>query len=348
MNRDSDTTDLAMSVTAPGAALVATPLRTEAAVPGWVRIRIAASGVCHADLATVAGKSASPEHPVTPGHEIAGVVEALGSEVPGWAIGDRAAVGWFGGSCGHCHWCRSGHPVHRPERKIPGISYRGGWAETITVPASALARIPEGLDFFHAAPMGCAGVTTFNALRHADTPAGGRVAVFGIGGLGHLAVQFAARMGFETIAIARGPEREELARELGAHHYLDANEVDPGKALRLLGGADHIISTASTASAIPALLGGLNPLGRLTMIGVDAGTVAIPAAQVVMKAQTLCGHLTGSADDIEQAMQFAVVNGVTPWVERLPLAEANEAVARLRAGSARFRIVLDPGEHAHE
>ncbi len=334
---------LSMRVTGPGESLVPTDVVISPPEPGWVLVRIMATGVCYADIATASGKSASPDHPVTPGHEVAGVIETLGDGVTGWRVGDRVAVGWFGGSCGHCRWCRSGRPVHCPDRKIPGISYPGGWSERITVPADALARIADGMEFFTAAPMGCAGVTTFNAVRHAGTPNGGRIAIFGIGGLGHLAIQFASRMGYETIAIARGAEREPLARSLGAHHYVDSDAMDPGEALQALGGADQIISTASTTKPVPGLWSGLNPYGRITLLGVDGGEVPVPVAQLVTKAQAICGHRTGSPVEIEEAMNFAAVNGVTPWVERLPLADVNEAVTRLREGHARFRIVLEPG-----
>lgn len=334
---------VAMQVLGPEEPLVATQLTMSPPSRGWVLVRIMATGVCHADIATSSGRSASPDHPVTPGHEIAGVIETIGEDVTGWRVGDRVAVGWFGGSCGHCHWCRAGKPVHCPDRKVPGISYPGGWADRIAVPTDALARIPDTMDFFTAAPMGCAGVTTFNAVRQAGTPAGGRVAIFGIGGLGHLAVQFASRMGYETIAIARGAERASLVHELGARHYIDSDSTDPGEALRSLGGADHIISTAPTTKPVAGLWRGLNPYGRITLLGVDKGAVSVPVAQLVTKAQTISGHLTGSTVEIEEAMNFAAVNDVTPWVERRPLADANEAVSRLRAGRVRFRIVLDPG-----
>ena len=317
------------------------PERVDVSAPprGWVRVEVTASGVCGADISTAKAKGA--QTPVTPGHEIAGVVAELGEGVDGWTVGDRVEVGWFGGSCGHCDFCRRGDVVHCTERAVPGLSYQGGWAESVTVLADALARIPEGLDFFDAAPMGCAGVTTFNAVRQAKLPAGARVAVFGLGGLGHLAVQFAAKMGYEVIAIARGPEREELARRLSAHHYIDGAAAAPGAALRELGGADLILSTAPTTEPVPELIDGLRVYGRLTMIGIDGGTVEVPAAQLVRNSQILTGHLTGSALDTEETMRFAVVNDVRPMIERMPLEQAGEAVARLAAGKPRFRIVLD-------
>nr|WP_243752631.1 alcohol dehydrogenase catalytic domain-containing protein [Leucobacter ruminantium] len=319
--------------------LVPERIEPAAPAPGWATIRVHASGVCYADIGT--SKNIASEAPVTPGHEVAGVIAALGDGVDGWQLGDRAAVGWFGGSCGHCAFCRAGDPVHCPERKIPGVSYPGGWAETITVPADALVRIPDGLDDFDAAPLGCAGVTTFNAIRRAGVPAGGRVAVLGIGGLGHLAVQFAAKLGYEVVAIARGPERESLARELGADRYLDSAASAPGATLREIGGADLILSTASTTAPLSEIVGGLRTHGRLVIIGVDGGTIELPAARLTMQSIVVTGHLTGSARDIEETMRFALLNEVRPMIQRMPLEQANEAVAALEAGSARFRIVLD-------
>ncbi|MER7639462.1 alcohol dehydrogenase catalytic domain-containing protein [Streptomyces sp. NPDC126522] len=304
---------------------------------------VTASGVCNADIATAAATGPGTVFPVTPGHEVTGVIAEVGDQVEGWSVGDRVAVGWFGGSCGHCSFCRTGDVVHCPERKVPGLSYAGGWAQSITVPADALARVPDELDLFDAAPFGCAGVTTFNAVRKARIRAGGRVAVFGIGGLGHLAVQFAAGLGYEAVAIARGAEREPLSRELGARHYIDSDAHAPGAALKELGGADLIVYTASSTALVNELLTGLNTHGRLTLVGVDAGSVTVPAAQLVMNAHTVTGHLTGSAQETEQAMEFAVTNDIRPMIERMPLEQAGDAVTRLRSGAPRFRIVLDAG-----
>lgn len=310
--------------------------------PGWVRVRVTASGVCGADVGTARAHGATP--PVTPGHEIAGVIAEIGDDVEGWSLGEVVEVGWFGGSCGHCDLCRRGDVVHCAERMVPGLSYPGGWAESVTVPAGALARVPAGLDPFDAAPLGCAGVTTFNAIRHARLPVGARVAVFGVGGLGHLAVQFAAKMGFDVVAIARGPERETLARGLGADHYIDSAATAPGAALRDAGGADLIVTTAPTTAPVSELLGGLRIGGRLTMIGIDGGSVEVPAAQLITRSQVLTGHLTGSPVDIEEAMRFALINGIRPTVERMPLERAGEAVLRLADGTPRFRIVLDASD----
>jgi D-arabinose 1-dehydrogenase-like Zn-dependent alcohol dehydrogenase len=336
-------TAVTIVVTEPRGPLRPSVAETTSPTGKSVRVSVMASGVCNADIGTTAATGAGT-FPVTPGHEIAGVIAELGDQVEGWSLGDRVAVGWFGGSCGHCAFCRVGDVVHCPERKIPGRSYPGGWAESITVPADALARIPDELDIFDAAPFGCAGVTTFNAVRKADTRPGGRVAVFGIGGLGHLAVQFAAKLGYETIAIARGGDREKLTRDLGAHHYIDSDHQAPGAALKDLGGADLIVHAASSTAPVDELLTGLNVHGQLTLVGVDAGSVTVPAAQLVMNGHTVTGHLTGSARETEEAMRFAVTTGIRPMIERMPLDQAGEAVTRLRSGAPRFRIVLDTAD----
>ncbi|MCZ9351169.1 alcohol dehydrogenase catalytic domain-containing protein [Streptomyces mutabilis] len=330
-----------MVVTEPGGSLHAVGAETVPPPAGWVRVSVVASGVCNADVGTAAATGKDTAFPVTPGHEVAGVIAETGDRVEGWAAGDRVAVGWFGGSCGHCAYCRVGDVVHCAERKIPGLSYPGGWAQSVTVPSDALARVPDGLDLFDAAPFGCAGVTTFNAIRKAGIRAGGRVAVFGIGGLGHLAVQFAVTLGYETVAIARGGDREHLVRELGAHHYIDSDAQVPGAVLKELGGADLIVYTASSTAPVDELLTGLRTHGQLTLVGVDAGSVTVPAARLVMNGHTLTGHLTGSPRATEEAMAFAVTTGVRPMIERMPLEKADDAVTRLRSGAPRFRIVLD-------
>jgi D-arabinose 1-dehydrogenase-like Zn-dependent alcohol dehydrogenase len=334
-------TATAMTVSEPGGSIAASEVELSAPPRGHVRVTVFASGVCNADLATADARRSGTRFPVTPGHEVAGVVAELGEDVAGWDVGDRVAVGWYGGSCGHCDFCRSGDPVHCADRKTPGISYPGGWAETITVPADALARIPDELSSFDAAPFGCAGVTTFNAIRRAPLTAGARVVVFGIGGLGHLAVQFAAKLGYEVVAIARGADRETLALSLGASSYIDSTHRAPGRTLAELGGADLIVYTASSTEPVDELITGLRVGGRLTLIGVDAGSVTVPVAQLVMNAQVITGHLTGSALDIEETMRFAVANDIHPMTERLPLERAAEGVERVRDGSARFRVVLD-------
>lgn len=340
-----NSTAVSMRVHEKGGQLVADELAIAAPEPGWVRIAVAATGVCNADLGTVAdgGENGAP---VTPGHEVAGVISELGEGVAsqGWNVGDRVEVGWLGGSCGHCDRCRRGDVVHCAERMVPGLSYAGGWAQTFTAPVNALARIPESFDFFEAAPMGCAGVTTFNAVKNAELRPGSRVAVFGVGGLGHLAVQFSAAMGHETIAIARGADRAELAKSLGASRYIDSTAERPGEVLAALGGADLIIYTASSTEHVNELMEGLALGGQLTLVGVDAGTLDVPVTQLILTGQCITGQLVGSPSDIEDAMAFAAVNGIRPKVQVVPLTGVNEALTRLKSGEARFRIVLDPRE----
>lgn len=331
----------AMAVPAPGRRVTAVEVPLPEPGPGAVRVNVEASGVCFADLGTAGSEKSTYGFPLTPGHEVAGTISAVGAEVTGWEVGDRVAVGWLGGSCGQCAACRTGDPVYCRQRQTPGVDYPGGWAESLVAPVSALARIPDGLGFTEAAPMGCAGVTVFNAIRRANLPAGATVAVFGIGGLGHLALQFASAMGHRVVAIARGAEREELARRLGAVAYVDSTVEDVPAALQELGGADLVVSTASSTAQVSELVRGLRTGGRLTLVGVDGGTVQIPAATLVMNGITVTGSLTGSPQDIEEAMAFAVLSGVKPMIDVVPLTDASAAVDRLASGEARFRMVLE-------
>lgn len=330
-------------VRAPGAELDVMVEEPAGPKADQVRVDVIASGMCGADLGTVRATRSAYGFPMTPGHEVAGVVAEVGELVEGWMVGDRVAVGWFGGSCGHCASCRRGDVVHCPERRVTGVSSPGGWAESLTVSVDALARIPDALGFAQAAPFGCAGVTTFNAIRNANLRPGSRVAVFGLGGLGHLAVQFAARMGHETVAIARGADREDWARDLGVHGYVDSTAHPPGRALADLGGADLIVSTASSTDAVAELIDGLALGGQLTLVGVDPGSIQVPVARLVMTAQKISGHLTGTPSDIEEAMAFAVLNSVEVVEEPYQLDDAAQALKRLASGEARFRVVLDTG-----
>jgi len=328
----------------PGAGLAVGELPVVPLGEHEVRVRVLASGVCGADVALATTTDADARYPVVPGHEIAGVVEEIGPGVRGTAVGDRVAVGWFGGSCGYCDRCRRGDVVHCAQRRVPGRDYPGGWAQYVTVPADAVAHVPSGMDLPTAAPFGCAGVTVFNAIRRANLPAGGTVAVFGVGGLGHLAIQFAAALGHLTIAIARGTDRREQSLALGAHHYLDSTENRVAEDLNDLGGADLIVYTAAATAPAAELVRGLALYGQLVMVGVDGGTITVPVAQLVTNGQVLTGHLTGSPLDTEQAMAFALAHQIRPIVQTLPLAAAATAVEGLRAGTVRFRSVLLPWE----
>lgn len=341
---DTDDGHRAAQVSEPGSPLRVATVTARPPARGEVRVDVAASGICGADAGTVASRSPANGFPIIPGHEVAGVIAEIGPDVSGWEIGEKVAVGWFGGSCGYCPACRSGDVVHCPHRAIPGLSYSGGWASTITVPAAALVRVPDGLTMAEAAPFGCAGVTTFNALRHSDAQPGDRVAVLGIGGLGHMAVQFAAAMGFETIAIGRGDEKQQPASELGAHHYIDVSRRQAGAVLRELGGCRLILSTASSSAPLADLLEGLTPHGCLTVVGFDATPLQLPLAQLVMHARSVTGHVTGTPTDTEQAMRFALATGIRPRVQTYPLDQAAAALTSQIEGRARFRNVLIPSE----
>jgi alcohol dehydrogenase len=277
---------------------------------------------------------------VTPGHEAAGTIAELGAGVAGFDVGDRVAVGWFGGNCNHCVPCRKGFFMQCVNGQVPSLHYPGGYAESMTAPATALARIPDGLSFAEAAPMGCAGVTTFNALRHTRAAAGDLVAVLGVGGLGHLGVQWSRAMGFETVAIARGAGKAEDAKELGAHHYIDSTTEDVAAALRKLGGAVVVLATAANAAAMGQTIGGLGPQGQLVVIGVTPDPLSVLPLDLITGGLSVTGHPAGTARDIEETMHFALLSGVRAWIEEKPLADAAEAYAAMDSGRAHYRMVL--------
>lgn len=314
----------------------------ETAPPGrdHVRIAVAACGVCGTDHAFVNGAFPGLSWPLTPGHEIAGTIAELGDGVADFAVGDRVAVGWFGGHCNRCVPCRQGDFIHCANGQVPSWHYPGGYAESVTVPANSLARIPEQLSFAEAAPMGCAGVTTFHALRETGAAAGDRVAVLGVGGLGHLGVQFARAMGFETIAIARGADKADDARALGAHHYVDSTAGDVAEALQALGGVSVVLATAASSAAMGATIGGLLPRGQLIVVGVTPEPLPISPLQIISPGLTITGHPSGTARDVEETMLFAVQSGVRARIQELPLAQAAEAYAAMDQGRARYRMVL--------
>jgi D-arabinose 1-dehydrogenase-like Zn-dependent alcohol dehydrogenase len=314
--------------------------------PGQVRIAVEACGVCHSDALFVSGALPGVTFPEVPGHEIAGHVEELGQGVleRGWKVGDRVAVGWFGGSCGHCKPCRQGDFIVCPNLKVPGWAYDGGFAEKVIAPADALARIPEGLSATDAGPMACAGVTTFNGLRRSSARPGDLVAVLGLGGLGHLGVQYAVAMGFETVAIARGAEKADFAKRLGAHHYVDSTSGTPvAEALQSLGGARAVLATAGNSDAITATVDGLAPRGELVVIGADTAPMGVNPAQLLMAARVVRGHPSGTSQDVEDTMAFSTLHGIRPTTETVPLDAAGEAYQKMLAGKARFRMVLTNG-----
>jgi alcohol dehydrogenase len=272
-------------------------------------------------------------------------VDALGAGAGerGFAVGDRGAVGWFGGSCGHCGACREGDFIVCENLKVPGWAYDGGFAEYAVVPADALARIPDGLSATDAAPLGCAGVTAFNGLRRSPARPGDLVAVLGIGGLGHLGVQYAAAMGFETVAVARGADKADFAKQLGAHHYVDSTATPVAEALQALGGAKAVLATVNNSAAIASAVDGLTRRGELVVIGAESEPLPIAPLQLIMGARVLRGHPSGTSRDVEDTMAFSALHGIRPMTETMPLAEAGAAYARMLSGKARFRMVLTTG-----
>lgn len=309
--------------------------------PREVRIRVQACGVCHSDASAKNGGFRGQIYPVVPGHEIAGVIDAVGEQVSEWKVGQRVGAGWFGGHCGRCEPCRRGRFMSCLEASIHGVTRDGGYAEAVVADAGALALIPDELSSLEAAPMLCAGVTTFNALARCGAYAGSLVAVLGVGGLGHLAVQFAAKMGFETVAIARGPEKAQLALGLGARHYIDSLAEDIPATLQKLGGARAIIATGAGADGLSASINGLTADGRLVILGVPSDPVQVFAYQVLY-GRILTGSAGGTGVESQDAMRFSALTGVRPIIETLPLERAAEAYDRMMAGDARFRIVLTP------
>ena len=307
---------------------------------GEVRVRVEVCGVCHSDSFTVEGQWPNLSVPRIPGHEIAGVIDAVGAGVVGWRAGQRVGVGWFGGNCGHCEPCRRGWLIDCRNLRIPGISYDGGYAEAMVAPVNALAAIPDEFDAAEAAPLLCAGVTTFNALRHSGAMPGDVVAILGIGGLGHLGVQFASKLGFRTVAIARGADKEALSRRLGAHHFIDSATEDVAAALNRLGGARAVLATVASAKAMTPVIDGLAVRGRLVVIGVDAEPLQVSSLQLIGASRSVVGHAAGTAIDSEDTLAFSLLSGVRPMIETIPLARAAEAYARMMRGDARFRMVL--------
>ena len=307
---------------------------------GQVRVTVEACGVCHTDSEFVQGHLPGLNFPLTPGHEVAGRIDVVGAGVPRWRAGDRVTVGWSGGHCGYCDPCRRGEFVHCEQGYTTGASYPGGYAESMVVPPSALARIPEGLSATDAAPMACAGVTMFNSLRRSGARPGDLVAILGLGGLGHLGVQFAAKMGFRTAVIARGADKAPLARQLGAHNYIDSTATDVAAALRALGGARVVAATAANADAISATVDGLTPNGELLALAVLTDPLTVSPLQLIPASKSIKGHPGGTAMDVEDTLRFAALHDIRPIVEQLPLTEADNAYQRMLTNQARFRMVL--------
>ena len=335
-----DNTYRAVQAVSPGRLqVVRLPLRDPG--PDQVRIRVEACGVCHSDAATIEGQF-PVAWPRVPGHEIVGRIDALGSGVRRWQVGQRVGVGFLAGACGYCDFCRGGELVNCKNQQYTGVHQDGGYAEVMLAKASGLVSIPDKLSSVEAAPLLCAGLTTFNALRNSEAKAGDLVAVIGIGGLGHLAVQYARQMGFEVVAIGRGDDKAELAKRLGAHHYIDSAAGDPAAALQALGGAKVILATASGGKAVAATFKGLRPSGTSIVLGVGP-EVETSGFDLVFGERRLEGSLTGDPAAGDATLRFSALSGVSAMTEMVPLDEAAAAYAKMLAGKPRFRMVLSMG-----
>jgi D-arabinose 1-dehydrogenase-like Zn-dependent alcohol dehydrogenase len=307
---------------------------------GMVRVKVQACGICHSDEVTKHGLFPGIEYPRVPGHEVVGVIDAVGPNVPQWKVGDRVGVGWNGGYCGYCNSCRRGNFFAcETSTQVTGVTRDGGYADYLVTPFSSLALVPEELSPVEAAPLMCAGVTTFNCLRNSGARPGEVVAVIGLGGLGHLGVQYAAKSGFNTVAIGRGKDKEPLARKLGAAHYIDTGSQDPAAELQKLGGAKVILATVTAAEAMKQVIPGLATNGTLMIVGA-VPSLEVPALQLLLKSQQVKGWYSGVSLDSQETLAFSVQSGVRSMNESYPLEQVNEAYARMAEGKARFRVVL--------
>jgi len=333
----------AVEVTSPQGPLKMVEREIPQPGPRQVRVKVQACGLCHSDSFTKEGTWPGITFPRVPGHEIAGVIDAVGADVPGWRPGQRVGVGWYGGHCGYCESCRRGDFITCRNGRITGITQDGGYADYAVVPFEALARIPDGLTPVEAAPLVCAGITTFNALRNSGARAPELVAVLGIGGLGHLGVQYAVRMGFRAVAIARGKDKEPLARKLGAHHYIDSQAENVSEELQKLGGAKVVLATATSNKAMADTLGGLGLNGKLLILGASFEPLPVNTLPMIGQRQAIAGWPSGSSIDSEDTLAFSALTGVRPMTEVFPLERAAEAYERMMSNKARFRVVLTTG-----
>nr|WP_246985179.1 alcohol dehydrogenase [Halorientalis marina] len=310
--------------------------------PTEVRVAVEACGICHSDEFVKEGTYPGVSYPRIPGHEIAGRIDAVGADVTAWSEGDRVGAGWHGGHCFTCDPCRRGNFLGCENGEITGLTFDGGYAEYATVPAEALAAIPDDLDAVDAAPLLCAGITTYNALRNSDARAGDLVAVLGIGGLGHLGVQYAHAAGFETVAISRSPDKEPLARDLGADHFVNAADTDPAEELQALGGAQVVLTTAPASDAVASVVEGIGTDGSVIVVGVPGEQVPVNTQHLVGTRGAVEGWGSGHARDSQDTLEFSALRDVTPEIERFPLEDVAEAYDRMIENEARFRVVLEP------
>jgi D-arabinose 1-dehydrogenase-like Zn-dependent alcohol dehydrogenase len=310
---------------------------------GQVRVRVQACGVCHSDTITMYGLFPGINYPRVPGHEVVGTVDAVGEGVTQWKTGQRVGIGWYGGHCGKCEPCRRGDHICCVIAQVPGISYDGGYADYVVAPAMALAAVPDALSGVEAGPLLCAGITTFNAIRNSGAQPPDVVAILGIGGLGHLGVQYASKMGYTTVAIARGADKAQFAHDLGAHYYIDNAAQDVSAELQKLGGARAIIATVTDADAMSASIGGLGHQGKLVILGVPGDPLKVPAIPLILQKRAVAGWPSGTSIDSEDTLKFSSLFGVKALIEKYPLEKAPEAFERMMSGKARFRVVLETG-----
>lgn len=327
-------------VPAPGADFQIVERGTPTPDRGQVRVKVQACGVCHSDALTKEGQWPGIQYPRVPGHEVAGIIDEVGDGVSEWKKGQRVGVGWHGGQDGTCLWCRRGDFRNCRNLKIPGISYDGGYQQYMVAPVEALAAIPESLSDVEAAPLLCAGITTYNALRHSGALPGDLVAVQGIGGLGHLGIQFGNKFGYKVAAIGRGSENAALAKKLGASLYIDSRSTNAAEELQKLGGAQVILATAPSSKAMSELIDGLGPNGKLMVIGATFDPIEVTPIQLISGSRTIQGWAAGTPADSEDTLRFAELTGVRPMIETYALERAEEAYARMLSGKAEFRVVL--------
>jgi D-arabinose 1-dehydrogenase-like Zn-dependent alcohol dehydrogenase len=330
-------------ITRPGGPFEIVERDTPQPGAGMVRLKVQACGICHSDSVIKEGHWPGLQYPRVPGHEVVGIVDAVGAGVSQWKTGQRVGVGWHGGHCGHCDACRNGHFFAcQVALQITGISFDGGYADYMVAPAIALALVPEELPPVEAAPLMCAGITTYNALRNTNARPGDLVAVLGLGGLGHLGVQYAVKMGFRTVGIARGKDKEPLAQKLGVHHYIDSQAQDPAAELQKLGGAKVILATVTNGDAMSAVQGGLGINGTLIVIGA-AESLQVSPPLLIAGRRSIKGWYSGTAMDSQETLAFSVISGVRSMNEVFPLERVAEAYERMMSGKARFRVVLTTG-----
>jgi D-arabinose 1-dehydrogenase-like Zn-dependent alcohol dehydrogenase len=333
----------AVQVSRPGGDFEVVERPTPEPGRGQVRIKVGACGVCHSDAIVKETGWPGLQYPRIPGHEIAGRIDAIGADVTQWKPGQRVGVGWHGGHCFTCDPCRRGDFINCKFEKITAIHFDGGYAEYVIVPAEAVALMPDDLPADEAAPLLCAGITVYNALRSSGARAGDLVAVQGIGGLGHLGIQYARQMGFRTVAIGRGGDKQALAKKLGAHEYVDTGAEDPSQALQKLGGASVVLATAPDSKSMSALVDGLGPNGTLMIVGADLAPLSVTPVQLIFGNRSIRGKASGTARDSQDTLEFSALSGVRPMIERYPLEKAAAAYEQMISGRARFRVVLTMG-----